>query len=235
MLIFPAIDLFEGQAVRLYKGNYAEKTVYSSSPIRIAEDFRNCGVTHMHVVDLEGALTGQTPNAELIVRMKREVGLFMEVGGGIRDRKTIEKYLDQGIDRVILGTAAVEDESFLKEMVQSFSEKIAVSVDLKDGFAAVRGWTEKSAYSAEAFFQKLAEIGVKTVVCTDVSKDGAMAGTNRSLYQTLSDRFPIDLIASGGVSTIEDVKSLKAMGLYGAIIGKAYYTGAVNLREVLSI
>ncbi len=235
MLIFPAIDLFEGQAVRLYKGNYAEKTVYSSSPIRIAEDFRNCGATHMHVVDLEGALTGQTPNAELIVRMKREAGLFMEVGGGIRDRKTIEKYLDQGIDRVILGTAAVEDESFLKEMVQSFSEKIAVSVDLKDGFVAVRGWTEKSAYSAEAFFQKLAEIGVKTVVCTDVSKDGAMAGTNRSLYQTLSDRFPIDLIASGGVSTIEDVKSLKAMGLYGAIIGKAYYTGAVNLREVLSI
>ncbi len=235
MQLFPAIDLFEGQAVRLYRGNYAEKTVYSSDPVRIALDFQASGATAMHVVDLEGAKTGNTPNFDLIRRMKDAAGLFTEVGGGIRNEETVRRYLDAGIDRVILGTAAVENEAFLREMLEKYGGKIAVSVDLKDGFVAVRGWTEASGISGEDFFQRLTGLGVETAVCTDISRDGAMKGTNRALYQALSKRFPVKIIASGGVSTLDDLKALKRMGLYGAIIGKAYYTGAIRLSEALKL
>ena len=172
---------------------------------------------------------------DTIRRIANETALFTEVGGGIRDMQTVSAYLDNGVDRVILGTAAVTDEAFLREAVEAFGEKIAVGIDLKDGFVAIKGWTEKSAYTCDAFFEKMQEIGVKTVICTDISKDGAMQGTNRELYARLHQTYHIDIIASGGVSSIEDVQALTNMGLYGAIIGKAYYTGAVSLREAIEV
>ena len=233
MNVFPAIDLYEKQAVRLLKGDYAEKTVYSDRPLEIALDFKAAGARFIHVVDLEGAKNGSTPNFDIIKEIKRETGLFVETGGGIRSLETAERYIKSGIDRVILGTAAVEDKSFLKKALRLYGEHIAVGADLKDGFVATRGWTEKSAISAGEFFKELCSLGVKTVICTDISKDGAMQGTNRALYKQLSEDFDIDIMASGGVSSIDDIRALKQMGLYGAIIGKAYYTKAIDLREAI--
>ena len=235
MIIFPAIDLFEGKAVRLFKGDYAQKTVYSDDPVSVAQDFKLKGATHIHIVDLEGAKTGDTPNFDLICKIKEETGLFTEVGGGIRNEKTLEKYLNVGIDRVILGTAAVQNKEFVKNTVKKHGEKIAVGVDIKDGFVAIKGWTEKSDKTAFDFCQEMVDIGVKTIICTDISKDGAMKGTNAELYRELSLKFPINIIASGGVSAIDDVETLAKMGLYGAIIGKAYYTGDIDLKKAIEI
>ena len=233
MLIFPAIDLYDGKAVRLYKGDYSQMTVYSENPPELAEAFRAAGATHMHLVDLEGAKTGETPNLETIRRIREAVPLFIEVGGGVRSMEIVERCLDAGIDRVILGTAAVTDPSFLRAAVSKYGEKIAVGVDIRDGKVAIRGWTEKSAFDAFDFCRELQRIGVRTIICTDVSKDGAMQGTNRALYGELSKELSLDIIASGGVSTLEDIKALRALNLCGAIIGKAYYTGAIDLREAI--
>ena len=233
MLIFPAIDLYDGKAVRLYKGDYNQMTVYSENPPELAEAFRAAGATHMHLVDLEGAKTGETPNLETIRRIREAVPLFIEVGGGVRSMEIVERCLDAGIDRVILGTAAVTDPSFLRAAVSKYGEKIAVGVDIRDGKVAIRGWTEKSAFDAFDFCRELQKIGVWTIICTDVSKDGAMQGTNRALYGELSKALNLDIIASGGVSTLEDIKALRALNLCGAIIGKAYYTGAIDLREAI--
>ena len=233
MLIFPAIDLYDGKAVHLYKGDYNQMTVYSENPPELAEAFRAAGATHMHLVDLEGAKTGETPNLETIRRIREAVPLFIEVGGGVRSMEIVERYLDAGIDRVILGTAAVTDPTFLRAAVSKYGEKIAVGVDIRDGKVAIRGWTEKSAFDAFDFCRELQRIGVRTIICTDVSKDGAMQGTNRALYGELSKALNLDIIASGGVSTLEDIKALRALNLCGAIIGKAYYTGAIDLREAI--
>ena len=233
MLIFPAIDLYDGKAVRLYKGDYNQMTVYSENPPELAEAFRAAGATHVHLVDLEGAKTGETPNLETIRRIREAVPLFIEVGGGIRSMDIAARCLDAGIDRVILGTAAVTDPSFLRAAVSKYGEKIAVGVDIRDGKVAIRGWTEKSAFDAFDFCRELQKIGVRTIICTDVSKDGAMQGTNRALYGELSKALNLDIIASGGVSTLEDIKALRALNLCGAIIGKAYYTGAIDLREAI--
>ena len=233
MLIFPAIDLYEGQAVRLYKGDYAQKTVYSDDPVSVALTFRDEGAQWVHLVDLEGAKRGTMPNFGLIERIRKESGLFCEVGGGIRDLNAAEKYLSAGLDRVILGTAAVKDPAFLYEAVKHFGEKIAVGIDVKDGEVAVSGWTEKTGLGLYDFCARIREVGVSTVICTDISKDGAMMGTNREMYKELSERFSLQITASGGVSTLDDVKALSSLGLYGAIIGKAYYTGAIRLREAI--
>lgn len=235
MLIYPAIDLLEGEAVRLYKGDYAQKTVYSREPVKLALAFKQKGAERIHLVDLEGAKSGLTPNRELVLRIKAESGLFAEVGGGIRTMEVIDGYVSGGLDRVILGTAAVKDEGFLKEALAAFGSRIAVGADFKDGKIAVKGWTETLDIGAEAYLSRLEELGVKTVICTDISKDGAMQGTNRALYKTLSEKFSPDLIASGGVSSLEDVRALKAMNLHGAILGKAYYTGAVKLEEAIEV
>ncbi|MBR2349034.1 MAG: 1-(5-phosphoribosyl)-5-[Clostridia bacterium] len=235
MKIFPAIDLFGGKAVRLYKGNYNEMTVYSDNPVEIALDFKKAGAEYMHVVDLEGAKTGDTPNLNTISKLVKESGLFVEVGGGIRSIEVIKKYLSIGVQRVILGTAAVTDREFLKEAIREFGHHIAVGVDIKDGFVAIKGWTEKSAYEAFSFLKELKALGVKTVICTDISKDGAMQGTNHDLYKKISEELSIDLIASGGVSSIDDVKKLSARGVYGAIIGKAYYVKAISLQEAIEV
>ncbi len=233
MKIFPAIDLYEGKAVRLLKGNYNDLTVYSDNPIEIAMDFQCQGATELHTVDLEGARDGGTPNIEIIKSFVEKTKLNVEVGGGIRSMETVKAYLDAGVKRVILGTAAVTDESFLKKAVCTYGDKIAVGADIKDGKVAIKGWVEKSEYSTFEFFEKLQKIGVSTVICTDISKDGAMQGTNRELYKELSERFNVNIIASGGVSSLDDVKALNEMKLFGAIIGKAYYTGAIKISDAL--
>ena len=235
MRIFPAIDLFQGKAVRLYKGDYSKMTVYSDDPVSVARDFQNAGATCLHMVDMEGAKFGTTSNLPVIEKIVKATDLFVEVGGGIRTMETVDAYLSIGVNRVILGTAAVTDRPFLESALQKYGEKIAVGVDLKDGYVAIKGWTEKSLWTAEAFFADLEKLGVSTVICTDISRDGAMQGTNRVLYQELSEKYNIQLIASGGVSSLEDIKALNAMNLHGAIIGKAYYTGAINLREALEV
>ena len=235
MILFPAIDLFEGKAVRLYNGDYGQMTVYSEHPEEIAADFAACGATHIHLVDLEGARSGGTPNLETVLKIRRSTGLFCEIGGGIRSMETVERYLSAGLDRVILGTAAVADEAFLRAAVEKYGEKIAAGADIRDGFVAVKGWTEQSGVTLEEFFRRMEDIGVATVICTDISRDGAMRGTNREMYRTLSQKFRVDITASGGVSTLEDVESLRAMGLYGAIIGKAYYTGDIDLKKAVEV
>ena len=235
MLIFPAIDLYGGKAVRLYKGDYNQMTVYSDRPWEIALDFAKSGATCLHLVDLEGAKNGDTPNLETIKKILSVSGLFTEVGGGIRSEKTVRTYLDAGVDRVILGTAAVTDRDFLCRVVEAYGEKIAVGVDIKDGKVAIRGWTEKSEYDAFDFCAQMEKIGVRTLICTDISKDGAMMGTNRELYRALSKQFSLRIVASGGVSSLDDVKALADMKLYGAIIGKAYYTGAIDLSEAVEV
>ncbi len=235
MNIFPAIDLFEGKAVRLLRGEYDKMTVYSENPIEIAREFERLGAKHIHMVDLEGAKSGETPNLEIVRQVADETGLFVEIGGGIRTMEVVDKYISAGIDRVILGTAAVTDKDFLKAAVSKYGEKIAVGADIKDGFVAIKGWTEKSEYSCFEFCEEMQALGIKTLICTDVSKDGAMQGTNRQLYKELSEKFDMQIVASGGVSTIDDVKALREMELYGAIIGKAYYTNAVSLEEAIEV
>ena len=233
MILLPAIDLFDKKAVRLYKGDYQNMTVYSENPIEIARDFEHCGAKYIHMVDLEGAKDGTTPNLAIVEQVAKETGLFVEVGGGIRSMETVERYLNAGVSRVILGTAAVKDPDFLKAAVARFGEKIAVGADVKDGKIAIRGWLETADVTLEEFLARMEQLGVKNIICTDISKDGAMRGTNLALYRALSEKYALDITASGGVSTLEDVRQLRAMELYGAIIGKAYYTGAIDLREAL--
>lgn len=235
MKIFPAIDLYGKKAVRLYKGDYAQMTVYSENPIEVARDFESKGAEYIHMVDLEGAKNGTTPNLEIVKDIAENTSLFVEIGGGIRSMETVKKYLDNGVGRVILGTSAVTDEDFLLKAVSTYKEKIAVGADVKDGYIAIKGWVEKSQYSLEEFLSKMEKIGVKTVICTDISKDGAMKGTNLELYKKLSEKYSLNIIASGGVSTIDDIRALRKMDMYGAIIGKAYYTGAIDLKEAIEV
>ena len=235
MNIFPAIDLYDGKAVRLYKGRYDEMTVYSDDPPKVAKQFEEAGAKYIHVVDLEGAKDGTTPNLEVVRKIKESTTLFLEIGGGIRSHEVLSRYFDIGVDRAILGTAAVTDEDFLISAVERWGEKIAVGADVSDGYIRIKGWTEKSEYTLDAFLSKMQKIGVKTVICTDISKDGAMSGTNLEMYSVLSKKYSIDIVASGGVSTIDDVKALSGMGLYGAIIGKAYYVGKIDLSEAIEV
>ena len=235
MIIFPAIDLYDKKAVRLYRGDYSQMTVYSEDPLSVAKDFEKSGATHIHLVDLEGAKDGTTPNLDVVSEIVNKTSLFAEIGGGIRSLETIEKYLSVGVGRVILGTAAVSDESFLCRAVEKYGDRIAVGIDIKDGYVAIKGWTEKSAYTLHEFCEKSEKIGVKTIICTDISKDGAMQGTNRELYSELSERYGIDIVASGGVSSLDDIKALRKMNLYGAIIGKAYYIGAIDISSAIEV
>lgn len=235
MLIFPAIDIVDGKAVRLFKGDYAQMTIYNNDPVSVAKDFENAGAKWVHLVDLEGAKSGMTPNLDTICKIVSETSLSVEVGGGIRSLDTVAKYLDAGVSRVILGTAAVKDPDFLKEALRLYGDRIAVGIDLKDGMVAIKGWTEVSEENAFDFCRKMQAMGVKTIICTDISKDGAMQGTNLSLYRELSEAFDLQIIASGGVSSLEDVKNLAEMKLYGAIIGKAYYTKAIDLKVAIEV
>lgn len=235
MIVFPAIDLYDKKAVRLYKGDYENMTIYSENPIEIARDFEEKGATWIHMVDLEGAKEGTTPNIEIVKQVVRETDLSVEIGGGIRSMETAEAYFQAGVSRIILGTAAVDNEDFLKEAVARYGKGIAVGADVKDGQVAIKGWLEKSQYSLESFMEKMQALGVETVICTDISRDGAMKGTNLKLYKELSEKFSKNIVASGGVSSMEDIVALREMNLYGAIIGKAYYTGAIDLRKAIEV
>lgn len=235
MIILPAIDMYDKKAVRLYKGDYKQMTVYSDNPVEIALDFKKAGSEFIHLVDLEGAKDGTTPNIGVVERIIKETGLKAEIGGGIRSKETLEKYLSIGVSRVILGTVAVTNRDFLLWAVNTYGDKIAVGADIKDGYVAIKGWLEKSEIRCEDFFKDMEDIGVKTIICTDISKDGAMQGTNRELYKKLSEKFNIDIVASGGVSSIEDIKALREMKLYGAIVGKAYYIKAIDLKEAIAL
>lgn len=235
MRIFPAIDLYNGKAVRLLKGDYNQMTVYSDKPEEIVDDFMQSGAEFLHLVDLEGAKYGTTPNLDVVKRIVDNCNLFTEIGGGIRDMETIKKYIDIGVDRVILGTAAVKDEDLLKSALDEFEDKIAVGVDIKDGYVAIKGWVEKSEFDCFEFCEKMRTMGVKTLICTDISRDGAMMGTNHNLYRELSQKFDIQITASGGVSSIDDVKKLRNLDIYGAIIGKAYYTNAIDLKKAIEV
>ncbi len=235
MKIFPAIDLSEGCAVRLLKGDYARKTVYSDDPVSVAKSFRDAGGEILHVVDLDGAKAGYAAAAEIVARIAKESGMFVEIGGGIRNPETVKQYLDAGVGRVILGTAALRDRAFLEEMLRLYGDRIAVGVDIKNGNVAVQGWIEDDGVGYREFLDYLENIGVATVICTDVSKDGAMQGTNRALYRELAETYSFKIVASGGVSTLEDVRALAKMNIYGAIVGRALYNGAIDLKEAIKV
>lgn len=235
MYIIPAIDLIGGKAVRLQKGDYNKVTVYSDSPAEVAESFERDGAKLLHVVDLDGAKDGTTANFDTVKEIIRRTGLSVEIGGGVRNIERVKKYIDIGVDRVIIGTAAVTDPDFLREAVRLYGEKIVVGVDVKDGYVAIKGWLEVSEVSCNDFCEHLSSLGVKTVICTDISKDGMMSGTNLELYRDLNERFGMNIIASGGVSTLDDVRALGKMNMYGAILGKALYTGAVKLTDAVSV
>lgn len=233
MKLFPAIDLYTGWAVRLYKGDYNQMTVYDKDPLAVARRFREAGAEYLHMVDLEGAKTGLTPNLEIVRTVAAQSGLRVEIGGGIRSEEVIRQYLDAGVLRVILGTAAITQPGFVGEMVAKYGEKIAVGVDVRDGLVAIRGWTEVSDQKCFDFCKKMEGLGVKTIICTDISKDGVLGGTNLELYRQLSEQLSLDIVASGGVSSLQDVTALRDLGLYGAILGKALYTGDLDLRAAV--
>lgn len=235
MKLFPAIDLIGGKAVRLVKGDYEKVTVYSDDPSSVARSFEEKGAKYLHVVDLEGARDGKLSNIDTIKKIIDSTKLFVEVGGGIRNIETVDKYVEIGASRVIIGTAAVTDEEFLKNALRKYSDKIAVGVDIKDGYVAIKGWKETSGLECFEFCEKLSSLGVKTVICTDISKDGLLKGTNLELYSELSRRFDMNIVASGGVTTLDDVKKLSDIGVYGAILGKALYTGNIKLDEALEL
>ena len=235
MNIFPAIDLIDKKVVRLFKGDYAQKTVYNDNPLEVALGFKKAGAEYLHTVDLDGAKSGSRENLDVISTLINESGLKVEIGGGIRTMEAVESYINIGAFKVIIGTAAVTDSEFLKTAVKEYGDKIAVGADIKDGYVAIKGWTEKSEIECFDFFSQMCDVGVKNIICTDISKDGAMVGTNHELYKSLSEKFDIDITASGGVSSIDDVKKLNTLGVYGAIIGKALYNGAINLEDAVKI
>ena len=233
MILLPAIDLYGGKVVRLTRGDYQEMTVYRDDPAAQAEDFAAAGAQWLHMVDLEGAKDGTTPNFSSVAEVCRRTRLQVEVGGGVRSLDTIDRYLQAGVARVILGTQAVTDPAFLSSALARYGGQVAVGVDIKDGAIAIRGWMETAERSLEAFFGDLCRMGVQTVICTDISRDGMLGGSNHALYRDLSARFGLDLIASGGVASYSDIGALEALGLYGAILGKALYTGAIDLKTAL--
>ena len=236
MLIYPAIDLYDGKAVRLYKGDYQEMTVYSEDPLAVAKDFEAAGARQIHMVDLAGARDGGTPNFGVVAAVAQNTSLKVEIGGGVRSEDVIRRYLDAGVDRVILGTAAITDWDFFCDMSRKYPGRIAAGVDVRDGYIAIKGWLETSAVTCRDFCERLLGTGVRTVICTDISRDGAMNGANRALYRELNDSFPtLDLIASGGVSSLDDIAALRDMGMHGAIVGKAYYIGAIDLQEAIEV
>ena len=235
MIIFPAIDLYEKKAVRLYKGDYSQMTVYSTDPLGVAKGFKEKGADYIHMVDLEGAKDGSTPNFKVVEEIAKNSGLKVEIGGGIRSEETVERYLDAGVMRVILGTAALNDRAFLEKVCAKHGERIAVGADLMDGKVAVKGWLETSDVTGMDFCAQMENLGIRTIICTDISRDGAMRGTNRELYKLLSEKFTMDIVASGGVSTLDDIKALREMDLYGAIVGKAIYTGDIDLKEAIEV
>ena len=233
MQIFPAIDLSGGQVVRLYQGDYDKMTVYGADPCAVARDFIAAGAKYLHVVDLDGAKDGTLANFTSIAAIAKQGGLYIEVGGGIRTEERIRQYLDLGVSRCILGTIAVKDFEFTARMAQKYGDAIAVGVDARDGFVAINGWKELSDETGIDFCRRLYDAGVKTVIYTDISRDGAEQGTNLELYRQLSEIEGLNITASGGVSSLEELRELRRIGTHAAILGKALYTGRLDLKTVI--
>ena len=233
MQIFPAIDLSGGQVVRLYQGDYDKMTVYGADPCAVAKEFIAAGAKYLHVVDLDGAKDGTLANFESIAAIAKQGGLYIEVGGGIRTEERIQQYLDLGVSRCILGTIAVKDFDFTARMAQKYGDKIAVGVDARDGYVAINGWKELSSETGIEFCRRLYDAGVQTVIYTDISRDGAEKGTNLELYRQLANIEGLHITASGGVSSIEELKELQTIGTHAAILGKALYTGRLDLKTVI--
>lgn len=236
MIIIPAIDLKDGQAVRLYKGDYQQKTVYSSTPEQIALDFENMGADYLHVVDLDGAKEGTTTNLQTIKKIRETISIPMELGGGIRNIQTVDLYLnDIGIDRVILGTAAIENPEFLKIALEKYGPKrIVVGVDIKDGYVSTSGWLKTSEVHYLDFLKELEKIGIQYIVCTDISKDGTLTGPSFELYENIYNNSSIQFVVSGGVKDANDIYQANEKGYYACIVGKAYYEGKIDLKEVIA-
>ncbi len=235
MVLFPAIDILGSKAVRLFKGDYNQVTVYSENPIEVARTFADKGCKAIHLVDLDGAKEGSAVNMKTIEKIAQISSLYSEIGGGIRNMSTVERYLEVGIGRVILGTAALNDPAFLKDAIKRFGCRIAVGVDMKEGYVAIKGWLETSKKKGLVFLKELEDLGLKAAIVTDISRDGAMKGTNLELYRSIASTVGLQITASGGVSTLDDIKALKEIGVHAAIIGKAYYTGAIRLEEALEV
>jgi phosphoribosylformimino-5-aminoimidazole carboxamide ribotide isomerase len=233
MYIFPAIDLYDSKVVRLLKGDYEQMTIYSENPLEIVRDFEKNEITHMHLVDLEGAKNGDNKNFNTIEKIRENTDIFIQLGGGIRSMEQADKYLNIGINRIILGTAAIEDKELLVKLLEKYQEKIAVSVDVMNGVVKTHGWKTSTGIRLEDFCEVLNAFNVRTIIATDISRDGVMRGTNFTLYEELKRITNADIIASGGIHHIDELKKIHALNLYGAIIGKAYYTGAVQLSEAV--
>ena len=235
MELFPAIDIRGAKVVRLTKGDYDVMKVYRDNPTEVAEEFLKAGANNLHVVDLDGARDGSLANFESIKALANTKGLFIEVGGGIRNMERIEGYLNLGVGRVILGTAAIKNYPFVEQAVKEFGDAIAVGVDAKDGMVAVSGWEEVTTTDSFEFCKRLRDTGVKTVIYTDISKDGAMSGTNLEVYKKLSEIKGLDIVASGGITFESEIETLRNMGTYGAILGKALYEGKLDLSRAIKI
>ncbi len=234
MKIFPAIDLRDGKAVRLFQGDYEQMTVYSEDPVAVAASFREQGAENLHVVDLDGAKDGKLVNYDTIKEIVDGVRMFVEVGGGIRDEEKIRQYLEIGVGRVILGTVAVRDPEFLETMVRKYGERIAVGVDARDGYVAVNGWKEITDRESFEFCRYLKDIGVRTVIYTDISRDGSLEGTNMEAYRRLREIEGLEIVASGGISFEQEISQLKDI-VSAAILGKAIYSGRLDLRRAVEL
>lgn len=234
MIIFPAIDMLGGKPVRLYQGDYAQSEVVASDIVEQAKQFERDGATWLHMVDLDGAKAGRPENFDYVKKVKKATNLNIQIGGGIRNLETLEALFDAGIDRAILGTAAVKDRDFLVAAIEKYGAKIAVGIDVLNGEVKVSGWLESTQRYLDEFAQEMADIGVQTLIVTDIAKDGAMSGTNLEMMKKLSDTLSLQLIASGGVSALDDLKALSDVDIYGAIIGKALYNGAIDLPQAIA-
>lgn len=233
MIIYPAIDLLGGKAVRLYQGDYDQATVYGDEPLKLAQGFAAQGAEWLHLVDLDGARSGGTVNHEMIQTIAKEGGLNVQAGGGIRSVKTARVYVDAGVDRVILGTAAVENRELLEGLVSIYAGYAAVAVDVRGEEIAIKGWTEQTGMKLHDFLKDVEALGVETVIVTDITRDGAMRGPNVELYEEIEKRYNFRLIASGGVKTLEDIKALRKLNIHGVIVGRALYTGSIKLNEAI--
>lgn len=236
MKIFPAIDLRNGDVVRLLKGDYNKMTVYGENPLEVAEEFEDAGAEYLHVVDLDGAIDGSQPNFAAVKDIIEGTGLKVEIGGGIRNEDIIVDYAQIGALRVIIGTMAIKDPEFTQQMIKKHGRNVAVGVDINDGKVAIKGWTEVTDKTVDEMCGELVDYGVRTMICTDISKDGAMEGTNIELYRRLQEEYGdyIDIIASGGISTMDDLEKLYEIGVDGVIIGRALYNGALDLADVMN-
>lgn len=235
MILFPAIDLLDGRCVRLQQGQYDKQTIYSESPVQMAKYWENKGAPYLHVVDLDAARTNEMKNKPYIKKIAQTVQIPLQVGGGIRSLERIKMYLDAGVTRVIIGTAAITDPNFLKNAVDRYGDKIVVSIDAKNGYVATEGWKATSGVKAIKLGYQLQNMGVKTIVYTDIAKDGMLQGPNFNELKQINEQTNLKVIASGGITTPKDIKKLKQLNVYGAIVGKALYDGTVTLESLLEV